>query len=271
MTWTAQFDQLRDAVNADQAGLTAQNVQLTSDVARLGKRVSDLTAQLAAVTPAPSGLPAVRAGWQRVAGSDFSDGTVPATWGAYPSPWKDSSGHGVYRGKDGCSVTNGILRIGLDVVGGTPRVTTLEPYATGTLSSALEFRCWTGPTVPGWKFLGIGWPVSNRWPAEGEIDWPEGNIGTNPGGFMHWASATGGQDTCASGVNYTTPTTYRVELLSGKSVSVYRDGILVRTFTKAIPNTPFTWRLQAETSLDGVVPTAPAAVFIDYVSVEVPA
>lgn len=260
---------------SDVLAITAQSdAALAAAAARADATIVDLRAQLARATaPVPGALPALKAGWRRVAGSDFSDGLVPTDWSAYPAPWPDSSHHGQYRGKDGCTVVNGVLRIGLDIVSGIPRVTTLEPYPIGADRGAIEVRMWTGPAVPGWKALIIGWPVSNAGPApEGEIDGPEGNLGMVPRCYLH--PKGGGPQVeviPTSPVPYTTPAVYRTEWLPGV-LRWFRDGVLLREITgPTVPSTPFTWRIQCETSLDGITPTAPAAVFLDYVSVELPA
>lgn len=147
---------------------------------------------------------------QDVALGSFPD-AVSDRWGAYPSPWKDTSKNGEYDPHGVISVAGGMMKLHLHSDAGT----------------------------------GGG-------AADGEIDFPEGDLNGEISAFMHWQNgATGGdQDSFPTTATYAnwhtavtewTPTATRFLL----------DGKVIGTSTQKIPNTPMHHVIQTETRLGG--------------------
>ena len=82
------------------------------------------------------------AGWRSTFRDDFNTpvakGSFPdavsGKWGAYPAPWKDTSGHGVYSPKEVVSIANGVLNEDIHTSGGVHKVAALLPKVPGTSS-----------------------------------------------------------------------------------------------------------------------------------------
>ncbi len=82
------------------------------------------------------------AGWRSIFRDDFNTNVatgsfpdaVSAKWGAYPAPWKDTSGHGVYSPKEVVSIANGVLSEDIHTSGGVHKVAALTPKLPGTSS-----------------------------------------------------------------------------------------------------------------------------------------
>jgi beta-glucanase (GH16 family) len=94
------------------------------------------------------------------------------------------------------------------------------------------------------------WPDSERWPQDGEIDYPETNMGSREvSAFMHRMNGTSGSDQVEYDV-LSDPQqwhTYEIAWLPG-SLSFYLDGHLIGRSTNDIPSTPMHWVLQTNTS-----------------------
>lgn len=213
-------------------------------------------------------------GWTTILSEDFSSGVIPASWSSYPNYYFDSSHHGMYNGEASCSITNGVLRIGLDVVGGQPRAVALIPKPSGELYARYSFRMRADNSGPGWKIANLLWPNSNSWPYNGEVDWPEGNLNSTASGFMHYSMPPpGGQDYRGTSAVLSDWHVYTTEWTPGK-VKFLLDGVQQGgDCTYLTPILPMHWIIQCETELGGgaITPTSSAAVFVDWVKIEVPA
>ena len=111
------------------------------------------------------------------------------------------------------------------------------------------------------------WPVTEAWPADGEIDFPEGGLSGNMVGFIHHQGATepGDQTQVNTGVPFTpgwhTATT---EWIGGTSVKLYLDGALVGEVTERVPNKAMRYVLQTETCWGGPCPPEGSSVRIEW-------
>jgi beta-glucanase (GH16 family) len=105
------------------------------------------------------------------------------------------------------------------------------------------------------------------WPADGEIDYPEGDLDANMSAFAHYASSGGGQDAFTLSTTFSGWHTATTDWTPGKLV-FYLDGKVVGTSTKLVPSKPMHWVLQTETSLDGTTPSNAASghVRVDWVT-----
>ena len=223
-----------------------------------------------------------RPGW-RLLFADAFDQTVPegqfpeavgTTWAAYPDTWRDTSGNGHYS-PDIVSIHDGVMNIHLRTEDGITRSAAPVPLIPGGQGwggqlygrYAVRFRA---DPVPGYKTAWLLWPVSEVWPRDGEIDFPEGDLDGRIEAYVHHQGATAGSDQ----VGFATDATYDawhtavIEWTPG-SVRFFLDGRPIGTTSTRIPNTAMRWVLQTETALSGEPPPANAEghVYIDWVAV----
>jgi len=217
----------------------------------------------------------------------FPDGaTYDATWIGYADWSQDTSHNGYYVPSKVLSTHDSYLDIYVhsEFISGVWYHLSAVPFptdpastagGTGRLYGRVSVRA-KSDIVAGYKTAWLFWPFSGNWPAEGEIDFPEGALGGPVNAYLHWAISDtgspdyGGQDAFESlGYSADVWHTYTTEWKPGE-VKFYVDDVLVGTATKAIPSTRMYWALQTETATDGVtVPTNEAAghVLIDWVSI----
>lgn len=201
--------------------------------------------------------------------------SVASKWWAYPDYWKDTSKNGTYMPSKVMSISNGVMNMNLHTSDGLHMVSTPFPKISGANDAggmlygryAIRFKA---DPVPGYKTAWLLWPDSYTWPRDGEIDFPEGNLNSTIGAFMHHQGATSGgdQDAFGSSVTYTSWHTAVLEWLPN-SVKFILDGKTIGTSTSRIPNTSMHWVLQTETQLGGGAPSSSAAgnVQIDWVAI----
>jgi hypothetical protein len=205
-------------------------------------------------------------GWKLVFSDEFSTNIArgsfkSATAGRYfvfPNTWRDTSGNGVYS-PEIIAVQNGMLDIEIKTVNGVHKVATISPLPAGALSSEgdlyglrAEFRL-RADWMPRYKAAPLLWPKSDRWPYDGEINFPEADFNENPRAYMHrqGASSPSDQD------YYFTPSTtwfqdwhtYVIEWIPGKSCEFFLDGKSIGRSTYRVPNSAMHLNLQFETSI----------------------
>lgn len=218
--------------------------------------------------------------WHQVHDEDF---TTPAPLGTVLSRYPalaaydgqhDTSGRGVYAPGKVLSVEHGDLDFWLHSEGGQPLVASVLPDGyTSQTTGRVSIR-YTTTATPGYKFVGMYWPSDDDW-DEGEIDWPEGDLGSTvrpasaiPGTYRDGAMTfdhaveTPSRSTQSSGYHVVT-----TEWDHG-IVRFYRDGVLVSATRKAVPTTPMRVTLQAETAITGAVPASSSGhVDVDWVAI----
>jgi len=214
-------------------------------------------------------------GWSRVFSDDFTTnvpiGSFPgsvygAKWGAYQDGWKDTTGHGTYMPSKVLSVRNCALDYYVHTENGVHLVSAPTPkLPVGAYGKyVVRFRA---DALHGYKTAWLLWPDSETWPADGEIDWPEGNLDQTMFAAMHYANPAGGQDYFGTSATYPTWHTATTTWEPGK-VTFALDGTTFGTSTTQVPTKPMHWVLQTETSTDsGVVPDSATSghVLIDWV------
>jgi hypothetical protein len=229
--------------------------------------------------PSPSGEGPVASipGWQLVFADDFTrniaTGDFPdgVTWGAYDQS-NDTSGNGRYDPWDTISVHDGVMDKFVRREGsGQALVAAPFPRISNQTYGRYAVRFRADPT-PGFKVAWLLWPASENWPADGEIDFPEGDLNGRIAAFMHRLGASSGSDQDAFSTNavFSTWHTTVLEWTAG-AVRFYLDGQLIGQSTQRIPNRPMRWVLQTETSLGSQpAPGAQSHVLIDWVTVHRP-
>jgi hypothetical protein len=220
-------------------------------------------------------------GWRLVFTDDFntpvSMGDFPAVvshkWGAYPSPWRDTSKLGIYS-PDIVSFHDSVMDIHLHTADGIPRVAAPVPLIPGGDGRhqlygryAVRFRA---DPVPGYKTAWLLWPRSGVWPRDGEINFPEGDLTGTISAFMHRQGATTGSDQAAFHTDARFPTWHTAVIeWTPHACEFFLDGTSVGKATERIPETVMRWVIQTETAIDGSRPSddAEGHVYIDWVAI----
>lgn len=211
--------------------------------------------------------------WKEVFHEDFTtpaalgsfEGTYGSKWKVYPEPWRDTSKSGLYSPKRVLSVADGVLRVNVHSEGGQPLVAAVLPRIPDQTYGKFVVRFRADP-VANYKTAWLLWPDSEKWPDDGEIDFPEGSLNKTIKAYSHYASPSGGQDAFSTGVTYADWHTATTEWAPGK-VTFLLDGVVVGVSTTKVPNKPMHWVLQTETSLSTKpAPDASGSAYIDWVT-----
>jgi hypothetical protein len=230
-------------------------------------------------TPAPSPSPTARPtaapsssaapGWSLVWNDQF-DTWNPSNYFVYPQGWPDTTGEGVQT-PGIISASGGNLLVHMQTVNGVHEVAAFCPALPGSLSNTsygnlgdlLGMRysfSIRADKMAGYKGVPLLWPLSEKWPRDGEIDAPESDFTAQPAAFMHHQSGTGPNDedyyNTPAGTSWQDWHTYTIEWVPGVRVDGWIDGVHWIHDTTRIPNTPMHLVMQFETSTDGVVPAA---------------
>jgi hypothetical protein len=186
----------------------------------------------------------------------------------------DTSGQGLYAPNKVLSVSNSNLDFFLHSENGRPLVASVmpdgyKPHTTGRIS--IRYKT---DDIYGYKFVGMFWPSSDNW-NDGEIDWPEADLGSKPrpasaipgsmsGGNMQFRPSF---ETFAA----TDQSEYHIATTEWDkdAVRYYWDGKLVAAVTDAVPKKAMRVTLQAETFLgQGTVPKNTSGhLDIDWISI----
>jgi hypothetical protein len=250
------------------------------------------TSALAPFAPPPSTMPTTDLpGWKLIFNDDFTTPVAPgqfpaavsSKWGTYLSGWKDTSKNGTYSPQI-VSFSNSMMDIYLHTESGVHMVATPYPllpgsdpvghppgHPLGQLYGRYAVRFRADP-VPGYKTAWLLWPVSETWPRDGEVDFPdgEGDLTGTISAYMHRQGGTwvGDQDPFWTSATYSAWHVAVIEWTPTK-VEFFLDGASIGEATDRIPNTPMSWRLQTETALTGPAPADNSAghVQVDWVAV----
>ena len=213
-------------------------------------------------------------GWRQVFADDFTRSaprgsflsTYGSKWSAYPSPWKDTSGHGSFNPGKTLSASAGVLDMFLHTENGVHCVSAPTPKIAPMTYGRYSIR-FQSDSLPGYKAAWLLWPDDNVWPAHGEIDFPEGDLNSNFSAFAHFASGGGGQDAFTLSSRFSSWHTATINWTPSKLVFIL-DGKVVGTSTKMVPSKPMHWVLQTETALTSAAPSNAVSghVRIDWVT-----
>ncbi len=214
-------------------------------------------------------------GWHQKYVEDFATDVATGSFpGAYASHWyayadgvKDTSRNGTYMPSRVLSVHDGVLDYAIHSEGGQHLVSApvmRDTYGQVYGRYSVRFR---SDQLGGYKNAWLLWPDSGRWPDDGEIDGPEGELDGTINAFSHFARPSGGQDGFASNASFSSWHTVTIEWVPGK-VTFHLDGAVLGTSTQNVPTTAMHWVLQTETSLSGSAPANGVAghVLIDWVA-----
>jgi hypothetical protein len=211
---------------------------------------------------APSGedLPiGDRPGWRQIFTDDFTTdvplGSFPAAvstkWGAYPSPWTDTTGYGTYSPSTVVSVSGGILNDHIHTENGVSMVAALTPKLPKPMLYGRYAVRYRFDSLPGYKVAWMLWPDSNDNETDGEIDFPEMNLDTTTvWAYDHRTDSTGSGDQAWANAPIT-PGTWHTSVIewSPNLVVFQYDGVEIGRNSVRTPVTPMHWVLQTETAL----------------------
>ena len=211
--------------------------------------------------------------------ADVPLGRFPAAvsdrWAAYGPGSHDTKGFGTYDATRTVSVANGLLSVHVHTANGVAYVAALTPRIAGVPFPnaqtygryAIRFRA---DAVPGYKTVALLWPMSDVWPRDGEINFPEGPLVWKMSAFMHRQDGTwaGDQDAYDSEARFPTWHTAVIEWGPTECTFILDDPVLGRS-TARIPNTAMKYVLQTESEWTDRPPPADAAgdVQIDWVRI----
>ena len=218
--------------------------------------------------PAPPGS------WANECESDrvVYEGAQGQQWLTYPRCFLDTFDRRPYRADQVLSVAGGKLIFDLRQVDGQPAGANPSPILNAGSQYQLYGRYSARMRVdtPGLNEYYVAWllwPQSERWPDDGELDFPEGWLSGTVGGYQHFAGA-GSCDGCKVqsadiGARFTDWHTYTIEWSPGR-VRYLLDDIVVLDHTEWVPSKPMRWQLQTETRGNG---NNQGRVLVDWVSV----
>lgn len=200
--------------------------------------------------------------FEKIYGSDLA---------GYPDGQGDTSGHGQYWPSKVLSAENGALDWWVHSENGQPM--TAAPLPQGYNGQqygrwAVRFR---SDLIPRSKLAFLLWPDSDRW-SDGEIDFPEGELGQDIYGYSHNVEGKPSRNQFKFKTNITMTEWHTAQIewmpdhitftLDGKSKTA-KD-------PKALPQGNFHSVLQVESSLEGPAP-APSTeghVQVDWIKIE---
>lgn len=233
------------------------------------------TASLASVAPSGVSMPAGNLpGWRQVFAEDFTS-RVPR--GGFPGPYasrwmsyhgfSDTRGGGDYNQRI-IEIGDGVLDLHLRTENGRAQVAAPIPLVGGDWGGqtygkfTVRFRA---ERLPGFYLAWLLWPDSEVW-ADGEINFPEGNLGGTMAGYVHCVGNP--SRNCAwtyTGVPFTGWHTADLEW-TPSGITMALDGRTVLTTAHA-PTKPMHWVLQTETASSKPDPAVEGHVQIDWVTI----
>jgi hypothetical protein len=286
------------AVEAENGVLSAGATKISDAAASNGAAILFSAPAPVTTPPATSTSPSGEAmpvgntpGWNQVFTDDFTT-NVPlggfktaygAKWSDYGDPSLDSAGKtGVnsrYSTSKTVSVKNNVLNVNMHYENGFFYGDALLPMKNGARLSMqygkiiTRFRV-VNP-VHGYKTAWLLWPDSNTW-ADGEIDFPEGNLDGTIKGFSHCVGNPSSNCLAVdSGKTYTTWHTAIMEWTPGK-VSFTLDGTLLKSTTTSVAAKPMHYVLQSESCFKAASAcptdlTSSSDIQLDWISIYSPA
>ncbi|MGC4232071.1 MAG: PKD domain-containing protein [Niabella sp.] len=192
-------------------------------------------------------------------------------WKAYPRCYLDTYQKRPYRSDKVLSVKDGALYFHLHTVDGQPAGANPSPviyngsqYQTYGRYTA-RFKVDAG-NLSEYYAAWLLWPQTEKWPDDGEEDFPEGSLNGYIGGFHHYAGAgacIGCQDGVTTTEKFTDWHTYTIEWRPG-NIRYILDGKVILNSNKWVPEKPMRWQLQTETKGNG---TNSGNLIVDWVAV----
>lgn len=265
---------------------------LVSDTTASGGKAIAFRAVTPTPTPTPTPVPSPSgqampvgdlAGWKQIYTDDFTSGNVSlgSFPGSYASKWdagysdgtpdsagKTNGGKSGYYPSKVLSISGGVMDMYLHSSGGismaaapSPKVKTTWPF-NGQIYGRYAVR-FKSDSLKGFKTAWLLWPDTEQW-SDGEIDFPEGDLSSNIGGFSHCVGNPSQNCLIApSTATYSSWHTAVTEWSAGK-VSFILDGVTIGSTTKSTPIKSMHYMLQTESCLTG----CPAATTAGHLQID---
>ncbi len=201
---------------------------------------------------------------------DFPSGSYPSRFTVYPDGWSDTSGRGRYAPSRVLSVGDGALHWDMHTENGMPLgaavMPTLPTYGQTYGRYSVRFRA---EPVSGFGLAFLLWPDSEKWPRDGEIDFPEGELSGNIKAVAHQASERGTIDPFPLTATFAQWHVATIEWRPHEVTFLLDDAVVGRSSVD-VPSRSMHWVLQAGT--DGVAlpdPSARARIDVDWLEAQV--
>jgi hypothetical protein len=201
--------------------------------------------------------------FEQAYGSDLS---------GYRDGHADTSGHGQYWPSRVLSASKGSLDWWVHSQGNQPM--TAAPLPQGYVGQkwgrwSVRFR---SDSLPGYKLAFLLWPDSDRW-SDGELDFPEGELGQDIYGYAHNAQGHPERNVFKFDPKAKMSTWHTATLeWTPEHLTYSLDGSAVKSTTnpKALPQVAMHPVLQVETSLEGPAPdpSVQGHVQVDWIQIE---
>lgn len=207
----------------------------------------------------------------------FPGSVYKSRWAVYPDGGLDTFGVAKHAPSKILHVSNSILTWDFHTEGGYPLIANALPRITGPGADGYKgikygrftARIRSEQPVAGYLPAFLLWPDSNRWPAQGEVDWPGGDLTeTISGTFIHAHAGSAIRDPFPTSARWNAWHTVTIDWQPGV-VRMYLDGSVVGRSTKEIPADPMHWVLQVDSTEGGPKAAASATgnLQVDWVSV----
>ncbi|MGV1037674.1 MAG: glycoside hydrolase family 16 protein [Candidatus Nanopelagicales bacterium] len=268
------------AVAATVAGLTGGQVAFADPAAAMPSNPTSITTARTQLTVTTKAAKRSAGRWQRVFAEGFGRSAPRGTFlnryrnfDSYRFPATDTSRQvrsnpGFYNTDRTVSATGGKLDSWLhyDSSLGKYLVAAVLPQLPRMRYGKFSMRL-RADTIPGYKIAPLLWPDSGKWPNDGEIDFPEGDLnGGSLAAFHHHATSRGTQQHFSTRVSHRRWHTYETIWTPGR-VAFRVDGRRIGVSRKQVPNKPMHWVLQFETAIRSQAPSkgANGHVQIDWI------
>jgi beta-glucanase (GH16 family) len=213
-------------------------------------------------------------GWKQIFTEDFdktaATGAFPGDaygprWDVYSDGTPDTTGKATYMPSKVLSAHDGILDWYLHSEGGRPLTATTLPNLVGTNAyqgityGRFVTRFKITEPAPRYSQVFLLWPDSERWPADGEFDFPAGDLGDTIGATAIHANPTIEREQFQSNLTFTSWHTAALEWSPG-SAKFYVDGHSIGSTTTQVASDPMHYVLQMEaTETSDTAPSADVA------------
>jgi hypothetical protein len=212
-----------------------------------------------------------------VATGSFPGNAYKSRWAVYPDGGLDTFGVAKHAPSKILHVNNSLLTWDFHTEGGYPLIANPLPRITAPGADAYKgiaygrftVRIRSSQLAAGYMPVFLLWPDSNKWPAQGEIDWPGGDLTkTISATFIHAHAGSAIRDPFQTSARWNTWHTVTIDWQPG-IVRFYLDGAVVGTSTSEIPKDPMHWVLQVDSTEGGPKAAANAVgdLQVDWVSV----
>ncbi|MGH2906023.1 MAG: family 16 glycosylhydrolase [Solirubrobacterales bacterium] len=223
-------------------------------------------------------------GWKQIFSDDFDKdagvghfpgGAYGGDWDVYSDGTPDTTGKATYMPSKVLSARDGMLDWYLHSEGDRPYTATALPKIAGSNAykgityGRFTTRFRVTEAAPRYSQVFLLWPDSERWPADGEFDFPAGDLGGTIGATAIHAQSSYENEQFPSPFGYTGWHTATLEWSPGLA-RFFVDGQLIGATSQKVAHNPMHYVLQVEsteTSASGPSTTISTHLQLDWISV----